>query len=123
MPPNRIIIADDEHSIIVPVQFLLEQNKFNVRTVDRGDAVMDAVLSFRPDLILLDIMLPVMDGFEICQRIREHPDLKQTKIIFLSAVARDVDISKGMALGADGYITKPFSNVTLLDHIRKVLAG
>ena len=78
---------------------------------------------FHPDLVLLDVMLPRMNGFEVCQKVRESPDLSSTRIVMLTAKGRDVEISKGLALGADAYVTKPFSTRELMATISKLLEG
>lgn len=120
---RKILIVDDEPNIIVPLQFLMEQNGYRVRIAENGEEAVDAVLRFRPDLILLDIMLPGINGFEVCQTIREDPELHATKIILVTALGRDVDMAKGIALGADAYVTKPFSNSEIVDRVRELLEG
>jgi two-component system, OmpR family, alkaline phosphatase synthesis response regulator PhoP len=121
--PRKILIVDDEPNIVVPLQFLMEQNGYRVRIAQNGEDAVDAVLRFRPDLILLDIMLPGINGFEVCQTIRENPELLATKIILVTALGRDVDMAKGIALGADAFITKPFSNSEIVDRVRELLEG
>ena len=80
-----------------------------------------AVASLRPDLILLDIMLPKKDGFEVCQQIRANPEWQQVKVVMLTAKGRDTEVTKGLALGADAYVTKPFSTKDLVAQVRKLL--
>jgi len=118
----KILVVDDEPSIVVPLKFLMEQNGYTVRVAETGEAAVRVIENDPPDLVLLDIMLPVMDGFQICQAIREDPERKRTKIVFLTAMGRDVDVAKGMASGADAYITKPFANAEVLETIRRLLA-
>jgi DNA-binding response OmpR family regulator len=113
--------VDDEPNIVVPLKFLMEQNGHDVAVASNGDEALDLVSKFKPDLILLDIMLPVRDGFEICQIVRGDPQARKTKIILLSALVREADISKGMAFGADAYITKPFANSEILARIEELL--
>lgn len=117
----KILIVDDEPNIVVPLQFLMEQNGFDVRIADTGEAAIDLIARFRPDLVLLDIMLPGVNGLEVCQMLREDPDRKDTKIILVSALGRDVDIAKGMAMGADAYVTKPFSNRDIVTRVKELL--
>jgi DNA-binding response OmpR family regulator len=117
----KILIVDDEPNIVVPLQFLMEQNGFDVRIADTGEAAIDMIARFCPDLVLLDIMLPGVNGLEVCQMLREDPDRKNTKIILVSALGRDVDIAKGMAMGADAYVTKPFSNRDIVNRVKELL--
>ena len=117
---RKILIVDDEPSIVVPLQFLMEQNGCEVKTAGTGEEGIEALSTFRPDVVLLDIMLPGMDGFEACQRIREIPEGQDARIIFLTAMGREMDIAKGMSLEPDDYITKPFSNADVVARVRKL---
>jgi len=117
---RRILVVDDEPNIVVPLQFLMEQNGYEVETAATGEEAVEAVTRFRPDLVLLDIMLPGMDGFEACQRIREIPEGRQVKVVFLTAMGREMDIAKGMSLEPDDYITKPFSNADVVARVRRL---
>ena len=119
--PKKILIVDDEPSIIVPVQFLMEQNGYDVLVAFSGEEAMEIIAEKKVDLILLDIMLPVIDGFEVCQRVRENPQWNKIKIILLTALGSDANVEKGLALGADAYITKPFSNIEIVDKVKKLL--
>jgi len=119
--PKKILIVDDEPNIIVPLEFLMEQNNYEVRVAANGEQALEVVSAYDPDLILLDIMLPGIDGYEVCQKIRGNPKFKHTKIIFLSAMARSIDVAKGMELTADEYITKPFSTADVVGKIRALL--
>jgi len=121
--PKKILIVDDEPNIIVPLEFLMEQNNYKVKVAENGEEALELTATFEPDLILLDIMLPGMDGYEVCQKIRMNPKYKTIKIIFLSAMARTIDIAKGMGLDADDYITKPFSNSYVVDRINELLGN
>ncbi len=118
---RKILIVDDEPNIVVPLQFLMEQNGYEVRIAETGEEAIDLMARFRPDLVLLDIMLPGVNGLEVCQMLREDPGLKNTKIILVSALGRDVDMAKGMAMGADAYITKPFSNREIVTRVKELL--
>lgn len=120
--PRKILVVEDEPNILMPIRFLLEKNGYEVKAVESGEAVMDTLSAFKADLILLDIMLPQMDGFEVCQMIRNHPDWRDIKIVFLTAMGRAMDISKGMSMGGDAYITKPFSNAEIIECVKKLLS-
>jgi DNA-binding response OmpR family regulator len=119
--PQKVLIVDDEPSIIVAIQFLMEQNGYETIVAFSGEEAMEAVANHRPDLILLDIMLPVVDGFEVCQRVRENPDWKNIRIVLVTALGSDVNVTKGLDLGADAYITKPFSNADLVAKVKELL--
>jgi DNA-binding response OmpR family regulator len=119
--PKEILIVDDEPSIVVPVQFLMQQQGYNVLVAEDGHDALDMIYKYQPDLVLLDIMLPGIDGHEVCEIVRLNPKLRDVKIIFLTAKGREVEIAKGLALGADDYITKPFSNAELVAKVKTVL--
>lgn len=121
MNPKSILIVDDEISILVPLKFLLEKNKYTVFLAQSGRDAFDSIARNKPDLILLDIMLPDLDGYEIFQMIRQNPLWDDIRVICLTAKNRDVDVAKGLNLGVDAYITKPFSNADLLAKIRSLL--
>lgn len=118
---ERILIVDDEANILVSLQFLLEQEGYEVAVASRGDEALAAIAERRPDLVLLDIMLPDVDGFELCRRIRARAD--RPRVILLTARGRDAERVKGLDLGADLYVTKPFSTRELVAGIRRVLDG
>jgi DNA-binding response OmpR family regulator len=121
--PIEILIVDDEPSIVVPIQFLMEQQGYNVMVAENGESALDIIYKYKPDLILLDIMLPRIDGYEVCEIVRLDPRYRDIKIIFLTAKGREVEIAKGLALGADAYITKPFSNTELVSKVKELLAN
>ena len=121
MQSKTILIVDDELSILVPLQFLMEQNGFHVVLAQSGRDAFEALEKSKPDLILLDIMLPDLDGYEIFQMIRANPAWGGIKVIFLTAKNRDGDIAKGLNLGVDAYITKPFSSAELLAAVNDLL--
>ena len=118
---QKILIVDDEPNIVIPLQFLMEQNGYRTLVAQSGEEALEMISKEKPDLVLLDIMLPGVDGFEVCEIIRLNPEWRNTRIIFLTAKGRDVDIAKGMVLGADEYITKPFSNQQIIDAVKKLL--
>jgi DNA-binding response OmpR family regulator len=118
---KEILIVDDEPGIVVPVQFLMEQQGYNVMTAERGEDALDLIYQYKPDLVLLDIMLPGIDGYEVCEIVRLNPDYRNVKIVFFTAKGRETEIAKGLALGADAYITKPYSNVELVAKVKELL--
>jgi DNA-binding response OmpR family regulator len=120
---HRILIVDDEPNIVLALELLMKKEGFEVRTVDDGEKACQAVGEFRPDLVLLDIMMPKMDGYEVCQRIRADASLKDVRIIMLTAKGREVEKEKGLALGADSYITKPFSTREVVLTVKDLLAS
>lgn len=122
MPP-KILIVEDEPNIVVPLQFLMEKNGYQVMVATSGEDALESIPKFKPDLILLDIMLPGIDGYEVCQLIHENPEWLKTKIIFLTALGRDIDVAKGMTLSADAYITKPFSISDVVEKVKGLLKG
>lgn len=123
MPSKTIMIVDDELNILVPLQFLMEQNGFRVILAQSGRDALAALEKSKPDLILLDIMLPDLDGYEIFQMIRANPAWDDVKVIFLTAKNRDGDIAKGLNLGVDAYVTKPFSNAELLAAVNDLIGA
>jgi DNA-binding response OmpR family regulator len=118
---KEILIVDDEPNIVVPIQFLLEQQGYRIMTAERGEDALDLIYQYKPDLVLLDIMLPGIDGYELCEIVRLNPNFRNIKIIFLTALGSEVEIAKGLTLGADAYITKPFSNAALVAKIKELL--
>jgi DNA-binding response OmpR family regulator len=118
---KKILIADDEPNIVASLEFLMKQRGYDVRVVDNGEDALIAVGEFGPDLVLLDVMMPRLSGYDLCQRVRENPAWQDIKIIMLSAKGRDVEVTKGMAIGADAYVTKPFSTKDLIAKVREML--
>jgi DNA-binding response OmpR family regulator len=119
--PKKVLIVDDEPSIIVPLQFLMEQNGYETSVAFSGEEAMETVAASHPNLVLLDIMLPIIDGFEVCQRVRENPEWNDIRIILLTAMGSEANIAKGLALGADAYITKPFSNSEVIAKVKELI--
>ncbi len=118
---KKILIVDDEPNIVVSLEFLMKQKGHAVKVVNDGESALAAVAEFQPDLILLDVMMPRMSGYDLCQRVRENPAWQDIKIIMLSAKGRDVEVTKGLAVGADAYMTKPFSTKDLIDKVQGML--
>jgi DNA-binding response OmpR family regulator len=121
--PKRVLIADDEENIVTALEFLLQRRGYETRVAKNGDEALSEIERFAPDLVLLDVMMPRKSGYEVCQRVRGRPEWRHIKIIMLSAKGREVEVSKGVSLGADLYITKPFSNTELVAKIDGLLAA
>ena len=119
----RILVVDDDPVIVrlLEVNFRLES--FDVVTALRGEDALALAQEAAPDIILLDVMMPGMDGYEVCRQLRETPELAQVPVLFLSARARDDDLSRGMALGVVDYVTKPFDPTELVALVRRHLEG
>ena len=118
---KRILIVDDEPNIVLSLEFLMKRNGHEVKVVSDGEGALAAVAEFAPHVILLDVMMPRVSGYEVCQRIRENPAWESVKIIMLTAKGRDVDVTKGLAVGADAYVTKPFSTRELVEKVQTLL--
>ncbi len=118
---KNILVVDDEPSILLSLEFLMKQEGYKVHTATNGEEALEAVRETKPNLILLDVMMPKRDGFEVCQLIRANPEWKDTLIIMLTAKGREVDQEKGLALGADDYITKPFATRELVKKVKMIL--
>jgi DNA-binding response OmpR family regulator len=118
-----ILIADDEANIVVSLEFLMKREGHRVSIARDGDAALAAIRELRPDLVLLDVMMPGKTGFEVCQAVRGDESLASVKILMLSAKGRETDLAKGQALGADAYMTKPFSTRELADKVKELLGS
>ena len=123
MSGKLVLIADDEANIVVSLEFLMKREGHRVSVARDGDAALAAIREQRPDLVLLDVMMPGKTGFEVCQAVRGDESLAGVKILMLSAKGRETDLAKGHALGADAYMTKPFSTRELADKVRELLGG
>ena len=119
----KVLIADDEPNIVASLEFLMRKCDYEVCVARDGDEALQLAEAFRPDLVLLDVMMPLRSGFEVCRRIREDPLLRRVKIVMLTARGRDAEREKGLALGADAYVTKPFSTRELLAKVDELLGG
>jgi DNA-binding response OmpR family regulator len=118
---KTILIVDDEPNIVISLEFLLEREGWRVQIARDGQEALDALARELPDLVLLDVMLPRVSGYDVCQRMRENPAWRGVRVLMLTAKGREVEVTKGLALGADGYVTKPFSTEELLARIRGLL--
>jgi len=120
---HKILIADDEPNILISLEFLMKREGYQVLLARDGDEALAAIVRERPDLVLLDVMMPGRTGFDVCQAVRADESLSATKIVLLTAKGRDTDVAKGLALGATDYLTKPFSTKDLAARVRALLQG
>jgi DNA-binding response OmpR family regulator len=120
---KKILIADDEPNIVTALEYLLQRHGYEVQVARNGEEALRLVESGRPDLVLLDVMMPLRSGYEVCKSIKERAELAHTKIVMLSAKGRDAEVTKGLALGADLYVTKPFSTRELMEKIQGLLGA
>jgi DNA-binding response OmpR family regulator len=119
---KKVLIADDEPNILISLEFLMKREGWQVLVARDGHEALAAIRSERPDLVLLDVMMPGRSGFEVCQAVRADEQLAGTKILMLTAKGRDTDVAQGLGVGADGYMTKPFSTRELAARVREMLA-
>jgi two-component system, OmpR family, alkaline phosphatase synthesis response regulator PhoP len=118
---HKILIADDEPNILISLEFLMKREGFEVVLARDGQEAIDAIARERPALVLLDVMMPVKTGFDVCCEVRAREDLRATLIVMLTAKGRDTDVAKGLALGADAYMIKPFSTKELVEKVHDLL--
>ena len=123
MKAKKILIVDDEPNILISLEFLMKREGYEVVLARDGQEAIDAIARERPDLVLLDVMMPVKSGFDVCHEVRSGETARDTIIVMLTAKGRDTDIAKGMALGADAYMTKPFSTRELVEKVSDLLRG
>lgn len=116
----KVLIVDDEPNIVVSLQFLMKKAGFETSIAKDGDEALAEMERFRPDLILLDVMMPHRDGYQVCQQLRSD-GWTDLKIVMLTAKGRESEVTKGLALGADAYVTKPFSTSGLVDTVTRLL--
>ena len=117
---RKVLIVDDEPNIVTALEFLFRRSGYDVRLASNGAEALALVDAYGPDVVLLDVMMPVKSGYEVCQKLRERPELSQVKIVMLSAKGSEAEINKGLSLGADLYITKPFSTQELVTTIDRL---
>jgi two-component system, OmpR family, alkaline phosphatase synthesis response regulator PhoP len=118
---KSVLVVDDEPNILLSLQFLMKKAGYDVRIAKDGDEALVALANSAPDLVLLDVMMPKRDGFDVCQKIRSNPNWKNVRIIMLTARGRPIEREKGLALGADDYITKPFSTKAVIERVESIL--
>jgi DNA-binding response OmpR family regulator len=121
--PVHALIVEDEESILLSLEFLLTEEGYSVVTAQDGATALNAAAAQTPDLVLLDVMLPHIDGFEVCRQMRANPLLKNTRIMMVTARGRESEVERGLSMGADAFLTKPFSTRELMDKIRSLLAS
>ena len=119
---HSILVVDDEPNIVLSLEFLMTQAGHDVRVARNGEQALKAVAEAKPDLILLDIMMPDPDGYSVCKSIREEPSLADIPIIMLTAKGRDSERERGLAVGATDFITKPFSNQDVVERVGALLS-
>lgn len=122
METPTILIVEDDPVIVISLEFLMAQNGYDVFVSHSGEDALEMLKTLRPQVILMDVMLPHRSGFEVCQKIRSDHQHQDVKIVLLSARGRETDINKGLSLGANAYITKPFSTRNLLETIKNLIS-
>lgn len=118
---HKILIVDDEPNIVISLEFLMKKEGFEIAVANDGEEALAKVASFGPDLMLLDVMMPKKSGFEVCEALRADPANASLQIVMLTAKGRDTEVAKGLAIGADAYITKPFSTKELVAKVKSML--
>lgn len=118
---RSVLVVDDEPNIVLSLEFLMKEAGFDVRVAPDGDAALRAIAERAPDLILLDVMTPGRSGYDVCQTVRANPAWRNVRILMLTARSREVEREKGLALGADDYVTKPFSTRELVERVKQLL--
>lgn len=121
MSQTKILVADDEPNIVISLEYLLKREGYAVLVARDGEEALAAIRREQPNLVLLDVMMPKKTGFEVCQEVRSDETLQAVKILMLTAKGRDTDVTKGTALGADAYMTKPFSTRDLVQKVAELL--
>ena len=120
---HKILIADDEPNIVISLEYLLKREGYQVLVARDGQEALEAIAREHPDLVLLDVMMPHKTGFEVCQAVRSTPGVEATPILMLTARGRETDVAKGLALGANAYMTKPFSTRELVVKVAEMLGA
>ncbi|HPG22757.1 MAG TPA: response regulator [Amaricoccus sp.] len=123
MAAGSVLVVDDEANIALSLEYLMKEQGFDVRVARDGEAALEALRDRLPDVMLLDVMMPKRDGFDVCQTVRATPEWAGLRIIMLTAKGRAVEQEKGLALGADDYITKPFSTRDVVARVRHYMPG
>jgi DNA-binding response OmpR family regulator len=118
---KRVLIVDDEPNIVISLEFLMKREGFEVSVARDGEEALRKVEESMPDVMLLDVMMPKKTGYEVCQQVRANPSFSGVKIVMLTAKGRDTEVAKGLDLGADAYMTKPFSTKDLVAQVRALL--
>jgi twitching motility two-component system response regulator PilG len=121
MKKNRILIVEDEESLLKLESILFSAKGYCVSGVMDGESALEEISSHKPDLVVLDIMLPLLDGFEVCRRIKENPETSTIPVVMLTAMKNSQDRARGLEAGADAYITKPFRSAQVIEIIESLL--
>ncbi len=121
MTPKKLLVADDEPNIVISLEYLMKREGYDVLVATEGNQALEAIQREQPALVLLDVMMPGKTGFEVCQAVRADPALDGVRILMLTAKGRETDVSKGLALGANAYMTKPFSTRELVQKVAELL--
>lgn len=119
--PRRILIAEDEPSIVISLEFLLKEAGHDVTVARDGAEALRRIAADPPDLVVLDVMLPSVNGFEVCRRLRDNPETRRIPVLMLTARGRESEVEKGLAAGADAYMTKPFATKELVRAVTELL--
>ncbi|MFN7001891.1 MAG: response regulator transcription factor [Roseinatronobacter sp.] len=119
----EILVVEDEDNIAIALNYLLTREGYNQTRIATGEGAVDLIRARKPDLVLLDVMLPAVSGYEICQSVRADPDCNSVRILMMTARGSAMERRKGLAMGADGFISKPFELKELREEVRKILAG
>jgi DNA-binding response OmpR family regulator len=120
---RRILIVEDEPNILLSLEFLLEGAGYEVASARDGTKALVTAASWHPDLVVLDIMLPLVNGFEVCRQLRASREFDGVKILILTARGREREVEKGLALGANAYLTKPFATRDLIETTKRLLGA
>ena len=121
MTPKKLLVADDEPNIVISLEYLMKREGYDVLVATDGNQALEAIQREQPALVLLDVMMPGKTGFEVCQAVRADPALDGVRILMLTAKGRETDVSKSLALGANAYMTKPFSTRELVQKVAELL--
>ncbi len=120
---KRILVVDDEPNIRLSLEYLMRKAGYHVTGVEDGEAALEAVREAAPDLVLLDVTLPKLNGYQVCEAVRANPEWKGVRILMLTARGREIEREKGLALGADDYVTKPFATKDVVERVRALLGA
>ncbi len=123
MKAPHVLIVDDDPNTVMPIEFLMRKNGYRVGIARNGTEALAAIAETRYDLMLLDVLMPGVDGRQLCQQLRHHPAQAQAKVICFSAKSHDADVQKGYDVGADLYVARPFSTRQLMEQVRELLGS
>ncbi|MFA7274596.1 MAG: response regulator [Crocinitomicaceae bacterium] len=118
---NKVLIAEDDANILISLDYLMRKKGYEVFVAQDGEEALKLANEHRPDVILLDIMMPKMNGYQVCEAIKSSNETSHAKVIFLSAKSKEEDIQKGLEVGASAYITKPFSTTDIVQKVKELI--